>query len=358
MKLTIENFQSLEGTTELDFKPGITMIIGPSNSGKTAIQRALGGLITNYRGDAKKYLTHFKDRLQVDLQLTEEGPIYSWVKTAKGQTSYRITNSNGDEQEYEKAGNSDIFSFEQNFPFILRDKQLVNLYTEKEGLPFPFNLNDVELFKMFEELYNVSSSSVIFKFMKKLETQTNSSISVNKQTLAENKNKIEKIIEVEDRYDLEKLETLKERAEKVQAGMLGIDEDIEIARKNNKISKAIKKVLENRKDSEVTDLQVEKISDYLKDINELQKDIRIIHSNSKIENMNIYKKEFDTAIIEPYRALSSDYKIALSLENDLKSLDEDKKELVTEYEDIKEQLAEIDVCPLCGQSLEGVHKHE
>ena len=40
-----------------------------------------------------------------------------------------------------------------------------------------------------------------------------------------------------DRYDLEKLETLKERAEKVQAGMLGVDDDIKTAAKNNKISK-------------------------------------------------------------------------------------------------------------------------
>jgi energy-coupling factor transporter ATP-binding protein EcfA2 len=358
MKLKIENFQSLEGITELEFKPGISLIVGPSNSGKTALQRALKGLILNYRGDVKKYLTHFKDHLQVDLQLTEDGTVYSWTKTAKGQTEYQIIDQDGDVQNYEKCGNEDIYSFEPNFPFVLRDKQLINLYTEKEGLPFPFNLNDVELFKMFEELYNISSSAVIFKFMKKLETQTNSNISTNKETIAQNKTRLEKIVEVEDRYDLEKLETLKERAEKVQAGMLGIDDDIKTAAKNNKISKAIKAVLEEAKDPAWSAKLVDIVKTNLEDANDLQKDIRIVNSNSKIENVNIYKKELDTAVIEPFKALSSDYKLANTLENSLKDLEEQANELESEYKEVKEQLSQIKTCPLCGQSLEGVHLHE
>ena len=358
MKLTIENFQSLEGKTELEFKPGITMIIGASNSGKTAIQRALRGLILNYKGNVKRYLTHFKDKLQVDLQLDNNDSVYSWIKTAKGQTIYKVVDEEGDEQEYEKAGNNDIYSFVSDFPFIVRDKQLINTYTEKDGLPFPFNLNDVELFKMFEELYNISSSAVIFKFMKKLETQTNSSITVNKETIATNKERIEKIIDIEDRYDIEELESLKEKAEKIQAGMVGLDDDIKIAKNNNKISKAIKGVLEKRKDSEIIDKQIKNISIYLEDIKSLNGDISLINNNSKIENMNIYKKEFDTALIGPYKALSSDLKLVNSLEMDLKSLSEEEKELEIEYKDVKKQLSEIKTCPLCGQELKGVHIHE
>ena len=186
MKLKIENFQSLEGINEFNFEPGVTMIVGASNSGKTAIIRALRGLILNYisSSKAKKYITHFKDNLQVDLQLDDKIN-YSWYKDTKN-TLYKIEDlENHKEQEFEKSGNDDLESICDkagvDFPFVIRDKKLINTHTEKDSLPFPFDLNDVELFKMFEELYNVSSSGVIFKFMKSLETKTNSEVKSTKE---------------------------------------------------------------------------------------------------------------------------------------------------------------------------------
>ena len=53
-KLTIENFQSIKEKTEIDFIEGVNLIIGPSNSGKSAVLRALRGLILNYKGNVKK----------------------------------------------------------------------------------------------------------------------------------------------------------------------------------------------------------------------------------------------------------------------------------------------------------------
>jgi hypothetical protein len=61
---------------------------------------------------------------------------------------------------------------------------------------------------MFEELYNVSSSGIIFKFMKTLETKTNSEIKSTKEQIGIDKEKIEKIIDLEDKYEVEKLELL------------------------------------------------------------------------------------------------------------------------------------------------------
>lgn len=138
MKLKIENFQSLEGITDLEFKPGVSMIVGASNSGKTAILRALRGLILNYvKGSKiKNYMTHFKDHLQVDLQLDENGKKYIWHKDSKGKTKYFVEEPDGEVQPYEKCGNDDIFSIDENFPFVLRDKKLLNTHTEKDSLPF------------------------------------------------------------------------------------------------------------------------------------------------------------------------------------------------------------------------------
>lgn len=346
MKLNIENFQSLEGRNELEFKPGITMIVGASNSGKTATLRALRGLVLNYRGNVKKYLTHFKDHLQVEVSF-DDSKVYQWSKDSKGKTNYTII-TDGQEESFDKAGNNDIFSFDKNFPFVIRDKKLINTYTEKDGLPFPFDLNDVELFKVFEELYNIGSTSTIFKYMKRLETQTNSQLSNTREEIALNKKRIEAIIEVEDRYDLKILENLKNRADAIQAGMLGLDDDIDTARRNNKISKSIKTVLDQKRD-----FDLEESSKLIEDIKSLQKDIKIVNSNNKIEQINVYKKEFSTAVIESYNALSSDYSKVKSLENSISSLVEEEKDLLEQLEDLKAQLAEIDVCPLCKQPLKG-----
>ena len=356
MKLKIENFQSLEGVNNFNFEPGVTIIVGASNSGKTAIIRALRGLILNYvsTSKAKKYITHFKDNLQVDLQLDDKIN-YSWYKDTKN-TLYKIEDlENHKEQEFEKSGNDDLESICDkagiDFPFVIRDKKLINIYTEKDSLPFPFDLNDVELFKMFEELYNVSSSGIIFKFMKSLETKTNSEVKSTKEQIELDKNKIEKIIELEDKYEVEKLEELKLRAEKIQAGMIGIDEDIRIASKNNKICRIIKEFLDNTILKENTDKLVNKSINLIKESKELSKDIEIISSNNKIEQINVYKKDFNMALISEYNALSSDYNRAKLLNNELKSVQEEAEDLLNQQKEIKEELAKIDVCPLCGSKL-------
>lgn len=358
MKLIIENFQSLKDKTELEFNPGITMIIGPTNSGKTAIQRALRGLILNYRGNPSKYISHFKDNLQVDLQLDNSENVYSWIKTRDGETIYKITEANGEEQEYTKAGNKDIFSFDSGFPFVVRDKQLINTYTEKEGLPFPFNLSDIELFKMFEELYNVSSSAVIFKFMKKLETQTNSAITQHKTEIATDKDRIETVIDLEDKYDIDFLTLIKEEAQETQEQYDKLLPDIQTARKNVKISKAIKEVLENRIDPEELDKLLSKTSKQINKIKDLSVDIISANNCLEIEKINVYSEEFDFSVIEPYKALSSEYDNALKLENSLKDIVNEEEQLNEELKKVKNQLAEIKVCPLCGQSLEGRNLNE
>ena len=360
MKLTIENFQSLKGVNELEFPTGVTMIIGDSNSGKTALQRALRGLITNYisTSKVKKYITHFEDHLKVDLQLGEDQPKFSWLKDEKN-TNYSVID--GDEvQEFEKCGNDTLESIcdkaDVEFPFVLRDKRLLNLHTEKDSFPFPFDLNDVELFKMFEELYNVSSSGIIFKYMKSLETKTNSQIKTTTENIRQDKDKIEKIIDLEDKYSISELDALKIRAEKVQAGMLGIDEDIASAAKNNKIAKKIKEFLEHIEQfsiDEDTDKLVNKAITLLNDSKVLSKDIRQVIKNNEIEQINVYKKEFDTAQIDAYNALSSDYKEASKLINEIKSVNSEIEELEEEQKQIEAELAKIKICPLCKQPLKG-----
>ena len=346
-KLTIENFQSIKDKTSIEFIPGVNLIIGPSNSGKTAILRSLIGLILNYKGKVRKYLTHFQDKIQVDLQLKED-EIYTWVKSEKG-TEY-IINKHGEEEIYKKSGNNNIFDFIPDFPFILRDKKLVNTHTEHDGLPFPFNMNDIELFKMFEDLYNVSSTATIFKFLKKLETQTNSEINTIERDIEINKHRIEAIIELEDHYNLEDLEQKKEIASKLLTNFKDLEEDLIKAKSNNSICKKIKNILEDRPDDE-HDLKID--LDIINEFFKLKEDYIIANNNNKFDNIKLYNKDFEISIIDSYNNLLSDIKILNNLENEVTYLDKEEIDLKSEYEQIKSQLDKIDICPLCGNNLKG-----
>ena len=346
-KLNIENFQSIKDKTSIEFIPGVNLIIGPSNSGKTAILRALTGLILNYKGKVKKYLSHFQDKIQVDLQLKED-EIYTWIKSEKG-TEY-VINKDGVEEVYKKSGNNNIFDFVQDFPFILRDKKLINTHTEHDGLPFPFSLNDVELFKMFEDLYNVSSTAIVFKFLKKLETQTNSEINSLEGNIEENKHRVEAIVELENHYNLEDLEQKRELASRLLTNFKDLELDLIKARSNNSICKKIKTILEDRSD-DAHDLKIdlEQINNFFK----LKEDYIIANNNSKLDNIQLYNKDFETSIIDSYNALLCDIKILNNLDKELKSLDLEEKDLNLEYEEIKSQLDKIEICPLCGNNLKG-----
>lgn len=356
MKLELENFQVYSGKHSFEFEPGITIIVGPSSSGKSSLIRALRGLILNYipSSKAKKYITHFKDHLQIDLQL-DDRINFSWYKDNKN-TSYRVKDLvSGSEEKFEKCGNEDLESICEKsnleFPFIIRDKRLLNTHTERDGMPFPFDLSDTELFKVFEELYNVSSSGIIFKYMKSLESKTNSEVKSIKSQIEIDKSKIEKIIDLEDKYDLQDLTNLKIKAEKIQAGMLGIDEDINIARKNNRLCKTIKSFLEDIVVEENTEELLNKGFSLIKESKELIKDIRIIDSNNKIEQITIYKEDFNIDIIKAYISLLSDFNKAKSLNKELKSAQEEINELLKEKEDIEKEIAKIDTCPLCGARI-------
>lgn len=341
LKLEIENFQSIQQKTEIEFVEGVNLIIGPSNSGKTAILRALRGLILNYRGKVGKYLSHFQDEISVSVEPGNDTK-YTWLKSEKGTKYETLDLVTNQLEEYKKCGNDNIFTIAPEFPFILRDKKLLNTHTEHDGLPFPFDMNDIELFKVFEDLYKISSSSSIFKFMKKLESQNNSLITQKEELIVINKTKIENIINLENKYDLSQMDKLKEKAQNVINNFEDLSRDCEIARNNNRISKSIKKVLDNKKSFDLS---------FIEQLKDLKEDYRIVNNNDKISNLKLYIGSFNTAVIEEYRALSSDLITINKLERDIEELNDQEEATIKEIEEIKSQLAEVDVCPLCGNKI-------
>jgi DNA repair ATPase RecN len=81
-RLTVRNYQSI---AEADVRlGGLTVIVGPNDSGKTALQRALMALAFNQTGD--KFIRYGEEEAEVSVEV--DGLMVCWQKN--GSASYRI----------------------------------------------------------------------------------------------------------------------------------------------------------------------------------------------------------------------------------------------------------------------------
>lgn len=257
LKVNLENFQSISNA-ELNFEQGINIIVGESNSGKSAILRAIKGAILNPNG-SQKYIKNKTNGFKVDIDY--EGNEIEWSRGGKSP-KYVV---NG--EEYLKVGNSNLTDILDNSGFVLdENKNLMNIESELE-LPFPFALNNSELFKLFEKnIFCISDSTAITKLIKADED----SAKLNKERagleLETQKQKLQAVSDLEAEVDLNKLINGRE----VLAGLL--------------------------KKKEATNTDINKLSDII--------------SVGKVLSVNIPIVDIDNDILHTYKILLDDtYKL-------------------------------------------------
>lgn len=88
-KLTMTNFQAHK-KTEIKFTPGVNVIVGPSDRGKSSIIRALQLIFFNRPG-GKAYIRHGAKECRVDLEMAS-GDILSRVRT-KSKNYYQVNDN-------------------------------------------------------------------------------------------------------------------------------------------------------------------------------------------------------------------------------------------------------------------------
>lgn len=99
-KLVIENFQS-HTYTEVDFTEGFNVFVGPSDSGKSAILRALRWLLYN-QPKGTDYIRAGKNRCRVSLTLSD-GTVITRIRSAS-VNRYILQDPQGSEQVFEGFG--------------------------------------------------------------------------------------------------------------------------------------------------------------------------------------------------------------------------------------------------------------
>ena len=198
MKLRIKNFQSISDA-DIEFPVGITVIQGESNNGKTAILRAVKAIVTNPTG-AGHYVQHGKKSASVEL--TNNGETLLWERT-KSSTNYKYK-----DQVYQKASKQDSDSF-CNLGFVRGSKgELLNLSDEWSVL-FPFGYSDTELFKLFEDLFDITDSAKVIDGMKGDETSCNKDKLLKQDSLQKLKDRLRVSQELTANLNLGQAELIK-----------------------------------------------------------------------------------------------------------------------------------------------------
>ena len=398
--IDLKNFQSI-GDANLSFEPGVNLIVGQSNSGKTAILRAVSAVINNpTRG---KYFIK-KGTKSSEVRIVFNGNDIDWKRTP-ADSSYEI---NG--ETFKKTGRNNLFDLIQENGFIRDDSgNIMNIEGEWD-LPFPFDRTPSELFKLFENIFCISDSAVILKSFKEEEANAVKERLTSEDKLVRVTNKINALEELAkevnigktqrkldifsqncDRYkemsaDLTKIL----KSEKYTSINLdevtppieeSLDRYIEAVKDYSFITKVVKRQkfykslpasviigdtidkyeqaaqdyehiqhavelnkIDLSKECEVTGDTLNKYTEMFEDYNDL---LRL----KEVSKFDVDKECTAGNSLDDYETLLRDYKFIVDCYNRCKDLKKQYKACEQREAEAQEKLNKYKVCPLCGHEL-------
>jgi len=364
LKLSLENFQSISHG-ELIFHAGTNVIIGQSNSGKTATFRALKACLSNPIG-SQRFIKKGTNKASVALEYN--GNQIIWKRTPK-ESSYTI---NG--EDFLKTGKSNAFKIVEDTGFVLDDNENIMNIEEELQLPFPFGISKSELFKLYENVFCVSDSAVILKAAKEKEEDTKGQISIIENEIVKNKNKLSEVISFKNEVNIKFLEEKRDYYKESLKRIAFLQDGLSTIHKASRIQGfEVQEYSFIDKLSDFNELRLLKHELFrLKKLHALGKKLKELPSPKEIALSSyydlkkfkkdceklVYFKDFKVPEVSFTQKLQT-YKELQEYSNALKHLKEQIKnkkaklesaeELVKEKE---EKLKEFKVCPLCHKPLD------
>jgi len=370
LKVDLENFQSISNAS-LEFIQGINIIVGQSNSGKSAILRAIKGAIMNPSG-SQKYIKNGTKGFKVGLEY--EGNKVEWSRNSKSPT-YTV---NG--EEYQKVGGSSLVDILDKSGFVLyENKELMNIESELE-LPFPFDKSNAELFKLFEKnIFCVSDSTAITKLIKADEDEVVKNREQANYELDRYKNKLQAVMDLEEEIDIDKLTNGRNLIAKLFKDKDNLSLDInslnDIIVLGRMLAKAVQTVEVNLGTlHDYTDLVAD-----LKKLNEIRgvgnvlkaqptastpmvfdvdRYLELGEAVSQVEHalqveliLSPLEAPTTKVIGEEYTSLRNDLNTLSRLCEQAQNLQKDLSDIKDEISNLGEQKKKFKVCPLCGGEL-------
>jgi len=371
MKVVIKNYQAIKDV-ELEFKPGITAIVGNSNNGKSSIIRSLEAAINNKGGDS--FINYDADQCEVTIE--DNGSIIKWVKSKKQGKSHYIING----QKLSKIGQKQIPEvgelLNMNEVEVNNERFRLNFWKQ---LDYPFLVGKTS-YQLFDFISKSDEQDLIKKYQddnkvslktlgKDIETKS-TQIDTTTEDIVSLEKEIEELKVFED-FNLEVFEdTLSDYAKLI--ALLSTYEaneiDLNLAKTelndaNTKLKGAEKLVEKIGKGLIYYEALSISLSS-LKEINDSLASAKVgikgctnmVNSNTnKIKQLKSVIKNIDltTDTIHKYRGF-------ILLYNNFESEIKEEKKFIKKTEfsinEREKELAEFDVCPFCGSDI-SKHDH-
>ena len=345
MEIRLHNACSIRDFT-LSLEPGkIYIISGGNNSGKSSLFYSLSSALLNSK-ETKCYINN--EALKEDKNATMEvelvddnGSSYIYQRTPSS-AKYFI-----DGKEYKKLGRGNLFDLiERQIPGLLydptADKKIVNIQGEENNL-FPFNMSEGEQFKLFEKIFNISSTTDILRSMKLDEDDIDHKIEDNTRQITDNTTKKNVYTNL--------VNTIK--SEDIQRYTDYFTTNLNIlSNQYNDINLCNTLIISYNNTQQLKNKQqgltiTEQHRDIEKDFLKACKLAADIQATQDLKNT---KRVFN---VSDYNELNSDVLKVQSLEIDYNNYCKELLDLDVELQSIRKQLSTVEICPVCGKPLEG-----
>lgn len=220
IRFGLQNFQSIE-KAKFTIEPGLTVFSGPNSSGKTSLMRALKALVEN-KPSSSEFIKYGTDYCVVALAIDGQ-PVVYW-KREKDTSSYTI-----DGKPFLKAGKSKLHSLIPNYPLVFDTSgRLVNVHGEWDTI-FPFGHSASELFRLFEDIFQISDSASVIKLIRDDELATRAKSKVASEDQAKVATKIMLIENLQSSPVLADLSAMKENVMRISSALEKTNQNLTVA---------------------------------------------------------------------------------------------------------------------------------
>jgi len=342
--ISLQNFQSHK-KTEIEFSSGVNMIIGTSDSGKTAILRALNLLISNKpSGDS------FRSNWGGDtiVEMIVDGVNIKRIKTDK-DNSYIV-------------GGKEFKGFGQNVPDNIADLFHINDISIQHQMDAPFLISDTsgEVARKLNKITNLSIiDKGLFNINKRLRSG-NADLKALESNIKDLQDKIEGLKYIDKAFEsCEALYSFNRRIDNQQEKVLSINLKIEEIKKHEQDLKKYRDISKAEKPLfglETIWIKMRKLQDSKKDISQavdiITKNERKLQEYKKIQSVEDPLKRLEI-IFDKHDALIKKHYLVSDMLSIIKKkeykLDRVKRSLEEDKQKFKELMP--DECPLCGSAI-------
>ena len=340
MKVIIDNFQIISHA-ELDFIVGINHISGLNGSGKSSIIEAIRCAMLNPSGTSD-VISWWAKECRVTLE--DDDNSITWIRN-KTTSSYL---NNKDNTHINKASKLSIKDISTLPCCILPNGNLLNVPSRWSTL-FPFGESGSSMFKLFEDLFEISKCTSVIERFRSKESDYKKSIMLTKDKICEYEFKIDNISNTLSKINIKSLDDLSTYVINLEATYLDIKNDLTKLESCSYLNIDIPEII-----------SINILDDFDKLINRLyniKEDIDFYENNNKFIDVNF--DNLDNILI-PNNLLDS-FNYLQTIKSDLNLIEMSQANINnynTDLDALNELLSSLNneikafkSCPLCGKEL-------